>query len=56
MSETRRLYVSVTEAAEILRVPEDTVRWRLRAGKLRGRKTKRGWRVVASELQAKERP
>lgn len=48
----RVIYVTVPEAAKSLRVSEDTVRWRLRRGKLRGRKTKSGWRVLASSLRA----
>ena len=46
--------MDVKEAAAELGVPEDTVRWRLRNGKLRGRKTKSGWRVLASELHTRE--
>ena len=48
----RVIYATVPEAAEFLHVPEDTVRWRLRSGKLKGRKFGSRWRVLASDLRA----
>jgi hypothetical protein len=47
---SRRLYVSVAEYAQATGASADTIRWRLRHGKLRGRKFKSGWAVLASQL------
>ena len=51
---TGQLYVSLAVYCQITGTKPDTARWRLRAGRLRGRKTKAGWRVLSSELAKKK--
>jgi len=46
----RRLWYSVAEWAELTGEKPNTTRRKLREGRLRGRRTTSGWRVLASEL------
>lgn len=51
----RRILLTVNEYAEATGLLANTVRRQLREGRLRGRRTKSGWRVFASELRRPER-
>jgi excisionase family DNA binding protein len=46
----RRIWLTVEEWCEVTGAKPNTVRRQLREGRLSGRKTKSGWRVLASEL------
>lgn len=50
----KRLLLTVSEYAEATGAKPNTVRRQLREGRLRGRRTKSGWRVLASELRRSE--
>jgi len=52
---TNERYLTVAEAAERLRVTQETVKRWLRSGRLRGSRpggTKAGWRIPASAVEA----
>lgn len=53
---SRRLYLQVSEYAQAKGQKPDTVRRALRERRLRGRKFRRSWRVLASQLTRDHQP
>ena len=51
---TASLYLTIEDYCYLTGAKPDTVRWQLRNGKLSGRKTKGGWRILASAVKNKE--